>query len=620
MATRELTIRVTAEQAGVSEVFNRLQKEIKDISNPAYLSVDFHDAQVAEQVKALKAKAQREADKDKLRLEAEVIAREAYTQVFGTQRGRLPLAGPREVSIDDIEAAGVAGEVAAAKKAAKETEAILARSHRQQKESASRAGREAGEAQGRTWLESLKRTLGGRSDLKDIVELFRGAGPVAGIALAGRALNDMSSAAVEIKNDLNSGAMSLGEASEKIMATLPIFGQYWQAGRNIRELFTGENAAEAKALAAQTQRLGEAQRARGAMAQLRLSPQEIRDANLKAYQEVSMSGKTDRESRRLEDLYAKQAEAREITDKFDKLLPSLAPQDRWRVEEQKLQQLEALERRYAARRASAEAQDFKDQLELDRQSQKEMVRSDAEALQARLEMHGQYHQAEIEGIKAAAQEQMIVLAQQRREEQRDLAKSDPRFKDAQIRYDIAADATKRKMDLDIAASEQKYRQDQQDAERKHAMEIGQIRTKAAADYLRAAGQDLAAQKLQAQQAFRDRIAEIQQQYREELRTHAEQEPELRRRASEQAKAALAAYRGDIVGLGAGNITRTNGLAQSQSGGIFTGVAEQSRSRRTDDPAIKLLNDNAREAKRTADNLDKLVGILEGRIGRGEKIL
>ncbi len=74
-----------------------------------------------------------------------------------------------------------------------------------------------------------------------------GGGAIAGLSMAGRELASVTGDMVQYKNALRDGTMSQGEFTEKIMGSLPVLGAYWQAGRNIREMFTGEEAEIAKA-------------------------------------------------------------------------------------------------------------------------------------------------------------------------------------------------------------------------------------------------------------------------------------------------------------------------------------------------------------------------------------
>jgi hypothetical protein len=96
---------------------------------------------------------------------------------------------------------------------------------------------------GQTLLKQLKEGVGSRSQFKDVVEIFKGAGAVAGLALAARTLNDMASAAVKWRDAMAEGGDAAAGATEELIQSLPVLGQIRQAGLAIRELFTGEEAA-----------------------------------------------------------------------------------------------------------------------------------------------------------------------------------------------------------------------------------------------------------------------------------------------------------------------------------------------------------------------------------------
>src|SRR5687768_13054199 len=91
-------------------------------------------------------------------------------------------------------------------------------------------------------LKRLKGQFGEESALGNIGKLLTGAGAVAGITLIGRALSDASAKAVELKDAFNAGTIGAGELADQLARSVPILGQLYTAGRNLRELFTGEQA------------------------------------------------------------------------------------------------------------------------------------------------------------------------------------------------------------------------------------------------------------------------------------------------------------------------------------------------------------------------------------------
>jgi len=96
-------------------------------------------------------------------------------------------------------------------------------------------------------LKQLKQGVGSRSEFKDVIEIFKGAGAVAGLGLAARSLNDMAQGAVKWRDAMNQGGAAAAGATEEMLQSLPVLGQIRQAGLAIQELFTGEQAA-AKAI------------------------------------------------------------------------------------------------------------------------------------------------------------------------------------------------------------------------------------------------------------------------------------------------------------------------------------------------------------------------------------
>lgn len=91
-------------------------------------------------------------------------------------------------------------------------------------------------------LGSLKRTLGGRSSLKDVLEIARGGGAVIGLTMAARALGNAAAEAAKLREELENGSISAGEMVDRIGSGIPLIGEFWKAGRAIRELITQEDA------------------------------------------------------------------------------------------------------------------------------------------------------------------------------------------------------------------------------------------------------------------------------------------------------------------------------------------------------------------------------------------
>lgn len=92
-------------------------------------------------------------------------------------------------------------------------------------------------------LKELKGALGEESALGNVGKMLKGAGAIAGFAVIGQVLNDATGKARELVEQFRAGEISSGQMVENIAAGLPVIGNFWQAGRNIREMFTGEEAA-----------------------------------------------------------------------------------------------------------------------------------------------------------------------------------------------------------------------------------------------------------------------------------------------------------------------------------------------------------------------------------------
>ncbi len=92
------------------------------------------------------------------------------------------------------------------------------------------------------------KTFGESGPLGQMGKVLQGAGRIAGFAIIGRLMKDATEKALELRDALNSGAMSAAELAEETVKLIPIVGSFWQAGRNIKEMFTGEIQAATAAL------------------------------------------------------------------------------------------------------------------------------------------------------------------------------------------------------------------------------------------------------------------------------------------------------------------------------------------------------------------------------------
>jgi hypothetical protein len=66
-----------------------------------------------------------------------------------------------------------------------------------------------------------------------------------GLTGAADAIKNMADKARELKEQFQSGKLSAGELTEKLISSVPVVGQFWEAGKAIRSLFEGDNSPEA---------------------------------------------------------------------------------------------------------------------------------------------------------------------------------------------------------------------------------------------------------------------------------------------------------------------------------------------------------------------------------------
>jgi hypothetical protein len=122
-----------------------------------------------------------------------------------------------------------------------------------------------------TWestMAGLKESMGKGSVFGQTMKLMMGGGAVMGLSMAGSALQRMTGELRQLTTAFREGEISAGEFAEKLAGSIPVFGEFWKAGRDIRELITGEEAAAARSgkqmtaamevRAAETKRLAEA--------------------------------------------------------------------------------------------------------------------------------------------------------------------------------------------------------------------------------------------------------------------------------------------------------------------------------------------------------------------------
>lgn len=91
-------------------------------------------------------------------------------------------------------------------------------------------------------FDSLKSATGEESDLGMFGKMLAGGGALAGLSMVGTRLNNATMEALKLRDEFSKGNMTVGEMADKLAGIVPIYGQLWQAGRNYRELLTGELA------------------------------------------------------------------------------------------------------------------------------------------------------------------------------------------------------------------------------------------------------------------------------------------------------------------------------------------------------------------------------------------
>ncbi len=90
----------------------------------------------------------------------------------------------------------------------------------------------------------MKENFGKKSDVGQIATMLKGAGVVAGLNLVGKQLEHFSAKMLEIKEAAHSGAMSWQQMTREIAKSIPLVGNFIEAGGNFAELFVGRDAAE----------------------------------------------------------------------------------------------------------------------------------------------------------------------------------------------------------------------------------------------------------------------------------------------------------------------------------------------------------------------------------------
>jgi hypothetical protein len=95
-------------------------------------------------------------------------------------------------------------------------------------------------------LKHLKGTVGSRGNLKEIADIMRGGGALAGVAVMGQALGDIADKVEDITQKIREGKASTAELVEETAKSIPVYGRVVEAGRKWRALLDGTAAHIAK--------------------------------------------------------------------------------------------------------------------------------------------------------------------------------------------------------------------------------------------------------------------------------------------------------------------------------------------------------------------------------------
>jgi hypothetical protein len=102
----------------------------------------------------------------------------------------------------------------------------------------------------RKMLQNIKSETGKGSVFGQLLKAGMGGGAIGALSLGAGELNRMTSELSDLKSQYDKGALSQGELTSKILSSLPVFGQLYDAASNVREMITGENAAITAQIAA----------------------------------------------------------------------------------------------------------------------------------------------------------------------------------------------------------------------------------------------------------------------------------------------------------------------------------------------------------------------------------
>ena len=104
------------------------------------------------------------------------------------------------------------------------------------------AGKDVDKLKGHT--DGLLSSLHGfkKTGLGESLELAVGGGALRVISHLGREIEGMAKKIADVNAQIKAGTADSGDMFEAIAGGLPVIGEFWKAGREIREAFTGDKA------------------------------------------------------------------------------------------------------------------------------------------------------------------------------------------------------------------------------------------------------------------------------------------------------------------------------------------------------------------------------------------
>jgi hypothetical protein len=174
-------------------------------------------------------------------------------------------------------------------------------------------------------LKGLKGALGEESALGNFAKMARGAGAVAGISIVGQVLKDATGKMVELSDAFHRGEISYGQMFEQVAASVPVYGDIWQAGKNIQEMFTHEERDAREILKVEKMRNAVMDERKASLERIKQIQKSIDDTTRTAAQKRSLDGMKPGARRDRAELGFEQVNARiDLKDQYDKERKAIA--------------------------------------------------------------------------------------------------------------------------------------------------------------------------------------------------------------------------------------------------------------------------------------------------------